>query len=998
MVRSGIQRMPRGLDVVMAGAAVSELPDEVRRHLDSDEQSRRLAAPLARTFGELRMRGVAPDAYRAFHADASPRQQAKARAYVRYCALLDAHNVADDATLLRRATTRIRSEGISDGRVVAVLDTVPLPARAFQLVQALQEAVEGACDAAFYRIGQVRCDAQTPADRAAVRLSEKPLPGGPSEEEVRSCTGWAGGGTVSRPSHEEADVQFWTATGAEAEVEAVLEHILADGLPLDAVEIAYTASDPYLTVLDVARRRYNVPATLSTGRPAAATHTGQALLGFYGWIAGGLQAADLIRMLRGGLLRLDRVLAEDELLRPSRAATLLAEQRYAAGRAGYQDALNRRLETVKEKIHDRRGHGASTEHLQQQRDRIQSLQKVMRKLFDRVPYGPVSVAEMARNSEQFLVAFSPADEPPPGTPEDEQTADEVARGVLIDQMQALADTPDLEALPRAQAVRQLRRLVESEYVKARRPRPGHAHIVPIEGAGYTDRPHLFVVGLDAESTRATVAEDPLLTDAEREQLEADIGRVLPKQSSAGDRDAWILRRALGRHTGSLVLSTRTFDVQDGEEVAPSSLYLRLRERRLRERPEVDVEDATENLADRNRALCPPPALPTLSDEMAWRAAYAHRRSGSPPEVSPSRSRLPLVEAGIASVYPWIADGQHAQAQRHSGTYTAYDGLLAPGPYPELDILDPAYRDRLSASRLQMLASAPYAYFLKYVLGVQPLDEPALDDVLWIDRLRRGTVLHNTFEAFMRALDEPVSMEHEKALLDVLDAELAEVRNEIEPPSEAVAQAVRRRLAADARVFLRAEAAYARGDTDYRATPDRFELGFGFQDHRKKDDDLGPVTLAFEPDVAVRLRGRIDRVDVTDDGHYVLWDYKTGSRSPYVGDDAPLHKGERLQWALYAYALESLLDAEVDASGYVFTSTGELGARIAHVPSEYRDEVAALLQRLSAMSRAGCFPMNPEAAPWIFGDYERICPDLRARKKALDAKTYPDDRPRPPHLD
>jgi RecB family exonuclease len=990
--------MPRGLDVVMAGAAVSELSADVRRHLDGDGQSRSLEAPLARTFGELRMRGVAPAQYRAFHADSSPRQQAKARAYVQYCALLDAHDVADDATLLREATARIRSEGLPDGRVIAVLDTVPLPACAFQFVQALRQAVEAADDAAFYRIGKRHCGAQTPADRAAVRLSEAGLPGSPSATAVRSRTGWAGRGAEPGSPEGPTDVRFWTATGAEAEVEAVLEHVLAEGLTLDSVEIAYTTPDPYLTVLDVACRRYDVPATLSTGRPAAATHTGQALLGFYAWIAGGLEAADLIRMLRGGLLRLDRVLAEEELLDPSDAATLLAEQRYASGRDGYRAALNRRLKKVKKELHDRREHGASTEHLERQRDRIQALQKVLRTLFDRVPRGPVSVAEMARHSARFLIAFCPVDEPPPDTPEDEQTANEVARGVLIDQMQALADTPDLGTRPRAQAVRQLRRLVESEYVKARRPQPGHAHVVPIEGAGYTDRAHLFVVGLDAESTSATVAEDPLLTDAERERLEADIGRVLPRQRAAGDRDAWILRRALGRHTGPLVLSTRTFDVQDGEEVAPSSLYLRLRERALRERSDVEDDDATENLADRTRALCPLPALPMLSDEMAWRAAYRHRRGGSTPELAPGRPGLPLVEADIASVYPWIAAGQHAEAQRQSDAYTAYDGLLASGPYPELDILDPSYRDRLSASRLQMLASAPYAYFLKYVLGVRPLDEPALDDVLWIDRLRRGTVLHNTFETFMQTLDEPVSMEHEDILLKVLDDELAEVQKEIEPPSEAVAQAVRRRLAADARVFLRGEAAYARGETDYEAIPRHFELGFGFEDHRKNDDDLDPVTLSFEPDLEVRLRGRIDRVDVTDDGRYVLWDYKTGSRSPYEGDDAPLHKGERLQWALYAYALESLLDAEVDASGYVFTSTGELGARIAHVPSEYRDEVAQLLQRLSAMSRAGCFPMNPDATPWIFGDYERICPDPRARKKELDAKTYPDHRPRPPHLD
>jgi RecB family exonuclease len=445
-----------------------------------------------------------------------------------------------------------------------------------------------------------------------------------------------------------------------------------------------------------------------------------------------------------------------------------------------------------------------------------------------------------------------------------------------------------------------------------------------------------------------------------------------------------------------LLSTRTFDVAEAEEVAPSPIYLQLREQRVDMLEEETPVDVTETLSDRHISLLAEPKMPLVGEEATWRAAEKLRRqrAEAPTEGSPEARVFPGAEGGMTSEFPWIADGRWAEEQRRSDEYTAYDGLLSGDVHAELDILNSDEGAPLSASRLEMLAASPYAYFLKYELGVTPLDEPALDDVLWIDQRKQGTILHKTFRGFMASLrerGETATLDHESELMQELSDQMETVREQIEPPSEAVAKAMERRLAESARVFLKAEARY-------NHAPQQFELGFGFENAPHRDSEFGPATLDLGDGISFELRGQIDRVDRADSGGLVLWDYKTGSASPFEGDDAPLMGGEKLQWALYAYAAEDLLGESVQASGYFFTSTKELGARIAHDPAQYRDEVAAMLHRLSEVSRSGSFPMNLDSPPWMFGDYNRIVPDTELRDDELEAKTRPDSRPMPPHLD
>ncbi|HWX51706.1 MAG TPA: PD-(D/E)XK nuclease family protein, partial [Solirubrobacteraceae bacterium] len=123
-------------------------------------------------------------------------------------------------------------------------------------------------------------------------------------------------------------------------------------------------------------------------------------------------------------------------------------------------------------------------------------------------------------------------------------------------------------------------------------------------------------------------------------------------------------------------------------------------------------------------------------------------------------------------------------------------------------------------------------------------------------------------------------------------------------------AVRRSLHTDLERYLR----YA-ADVNSLLEPRELELGFGFEEGDERGE---PSTLpAFDLAAGVRLRGRIDRVDVSERGDAVVYDYKS-SRAPAA---ARWIRDGDLQVALYMRAVEGLLGLRV-VGGFYQPLSGE----------------------------------------------------------------------------
>ncbi|WP_251954547.1 PD-(D/E)XK nuclease family protein [Salinibacter ruber] len=961
--------------------------------LDLDRPSR-LAPQLADAIGTLRTATVAPTEVRRREEEVKETDGGLlpilAATYERYEETLSEHPIYDTADVFDAATEVVTSGVVASGKetvgntIFATCGETDCHERALRLLRALWEQ-----GAAFYRIGAP--DGAAMPGTCAAALMEIPEDGAKAEQISPGTTGTFQdeGGTCRR------------AVGPTREVRGAFREILRSGVPLDEVEIAYTSSTPYLTRLADEAERTGVPITLGTGVPATVTRAGQALSGFFEWIQEGYPASVLIRLLRSGLLPVERW-QEREGIEPTvpahALATVLAARRYERGREGYGKALSAAIEEVDEEIRELGETGLSTGREEENRHRLAVARALVEDLLALVDR-EATAAEIATAGKTFLHQFGP-DVEADGEGWALQTEEEKQLGQIALQVLMGTTLPELTNapvaslgggdVPASRMARFARKQIEEQYVGAQQPTPGAAHVLPLESAGFTGRSHLVVVGLDSDTASASALDGSLLSEGDREAFHAGRDTPLPEPRAAGEEQAWRFRTALQRHRGPKALIAMQFDPDGGEERSASSLYLEWKAR---------IEAEMDNpLAEPLEGLRPPASADEdgpllLSDDEAWLAATR------PATASGDASARDRLLAG----FPWIRRGEHARAQRRSEQYTAFDGLL-PDEHPELDFLDTRYDGPpLSAARLQTLAEAPYAYFVKYVLGARPLDEPALEDEPWLTPLRKGSVLHRTYEQFMRKADWPLTEGDRSAFLGALTAVIDEEIAQVHPGSDAAEAEVRRRLREEALLFFESERRRG-GDV----TPLLHEWGFGYGHRRRREreeqKDAGRFALQLSEGDRLRLRGRIDRVDRRRaDGTLAVWDYKTGSQSSF-SRAAPLKHGEKLQWALYAFVLEQHRDEPVAESGYFFTSEKEMGTRLRFRPDEVvREELEEVLRTLASLARTGSFPMRPDAddhRPWKWGDYDRLVSDLDARTDQLSAKEdhYPGDRPHPHFLE
>jgi ATP-dependent helicase/DNAse subunit B len=232
------------------------------------------------------------------------------------------------------------------------------------------------------------------------------------------------------------------------------------------------------------------------------------------------------------------------------------------------------------------------------------------------------------------------------------------------------------------------------------------------------------------------------------------------------------------------------------------------------------------------------------------------------------------------------------------------------PLRDARLLDELAARPWSASSMERWIGCPVAWFVERLLRpdlLEPEPEP----------LAQGSLRHAALErTLLRLREETGSARLTRGNLARARELLGEALGEAEvgrplsiSPERRTTQ--RRRLRADLERYLAREA-----DSDAPLTPGELELGFGFEE----GDDRGePSELAaFELGGGVKLRGRIDRIDVGGHGEAIVYDYK-GGKVP-LGASKWIDEG-KLQVALYMRAVEELLGLRV-VGGFYQPLTGE----------------------------------------------------------------------------
>jgi RecB family exonuclease len=373
---------------------------------------------------------------------------------------------------------------------------------------------------------------------------------------------------------------------------------------------------------------------------------------------------------------------------------------------------------------------------------------------------------------------------------------------------------------------------------------------------------VFVCGLQEGEFPRAGRGDPFFSDERRYELAAASGLRLRPREDALAGERYLFYAAVSRATERLFLAYRSSD-EEGNLALGSPFISDV----------ADLLDSEWRSRRRRRLLADvvwdPTDAPTVRERD--RALAAARAPGSGDEPDARRTLGPAA----------------LERMRHSR-------ILSPGA-------------------LEAYANCPVKWLIERQLEPQPM---APDP----DPITRGSLMHDVLERLLSELGgsvTPASLGAARVILDRLIAELAQgdaERLAVGEPDVVRAGALRA-IEADLRRYLEHEAATGRA---WR--PFGLELRFGFDD----EGSLPPLVLG-EGDDEVRVRGVIDRVDVDDDGHAFVRDYKSGNARP--GWPAARWREERqLQVALYMLVVRRLMGLDAVAGVYQPLRGDDLRAR------------------------------------------------------------------------
>jgi ATP-dependent helicase/nuclease subunit B len=380
-----------------------------------------------------------------------------------------------------------------------------------------------------------------------------------------------------------------------------------------------------------------------------------------------------------------------------------------------------------------------------------------------------------------------------------------------------------------------------------------------------------LMGLAEGEFPATLTEDPFLKDADREQLR-NLGILLnPSTESA---EAEFFYEAVTRARERLLL-TRPCLADTGAPWAPSPFWEEIR-RHIRVEPRKDCPSL-------HQAASWPELLESLAGQKdvatneAWKWAIREDNEKRPLAIESAREILHQRQAG-----------QGQAGGPYNGNLESLADKLAQEFGPDY---------LWSASRLETYQSCPFHFFVAYVLGLEPRPAPTEG----LDMRQLGSIYHRLLAKTYQVAHDPMRAESLLATLEQVAGEILDEAPEKEGFREtAWWQETRKEILETTRRTLE-ELANQGG-----FTPRHYEIPFGME-------DKPPLVIRNELGDEFRLRGKIDRVDIGEEGKARVIDYKTSGPSSYTG--SAQKEGKKLQLFLYAKAVEDALQLGEVVEGF-----------------------------------------------------------------------------------
>jgi ATP-dependent helicase/DNAse subunit B len=308
--------------------------------------------------------------------------------------------------------------------------------------------------------------------------------------------------------------------------------------------------------------------------------------------------------------------------------------------------------------------------------------------------------------------------------------------------------------------------------------------------------------------------------------------------------------------------------------------------------------------------------------------------------------------------------------RSGGDFSEFDGRVGDGRLRQRLAGTFGPQRVFSATELNEYGACPFRFFANRVMQLKPRVEAALD----LQSQDRGLLLHEILRAFFASPPggAPPSG-REAALLRMRQAAedaFERFEKRLPPLNPKLWNIEKSVLTFQLEALLDHEAEL--GANVARAMRPTFaELAFGMRTpHADPASVREPLTLRHESGETLRLRGQIDRVDVSADGKMLAYDYKS-SRGPSLTD---MQAGRDVQMAIYLEALETLFagpDREVIGGGYYALRGGAERRNNGLYRAEYADYTGVGARVRSSLSSEDWTAMRRALIGFVWAYWRRM---------------------------
>ncbi len=472
--------------------------------------------------------------------------------------------------------------------------------------------------------------------------------------------------------------------------------------------------------------------------------------------------------------------------------------------------------------------------------------------------------------------------------------------------EALGELKSLDAIRESTTISQYRRFLkeklESSFVRRGKFQSSSIAVVDLPSVRGIGFKIVIAPGLVEKRFPALIRQDPILLDAERMKINGMFSEQrLSQKMERLEEEKLLFDLLVSSAERNLILSYPRIDPETASERVPSFFLLKAAEAITGEK--IDFENI-EKLSFFTRSPLSqlfPSEEKQISDEIECNLslmADAMRQRKKADVYFLSRFSSCFKNALLADRSRW-----------GSKKFTPYDGVFESNEV--LTLLKKRHslgNSPVSASSLEMYAACPFRYFCNKILLLEILEEP--EEIMSISPLDKGALLHDILFEFYETL-------HREGRLPLDSRDLPEYRSLVEKVSRSHFEKMERRGRTGVEMMWKIEQARLLDDLGKMMekeienadeyVPAHFEIRFGMPKSETYEGDLStdePVKFAVGRKEKFLFKGRIDRIDLSKDGHHGrVIDYKSGAA--YHKNDAFMG-GTALQLPIYILAAEEIM--------------------------------------------------------------------------------------------